>query len=348
MRPDRPIFIIGCPRSGTTMLQLMLHAHERIAVPPETRYLLPAYYHRRWYGDMREAANRRGLAEWIATDKTTKFRALGIDADAYVERAAAGPGSLGSVVGETFRAYAERFGKPRWGDKRPGYSKHVNVLLRLFPDAQFIHLIRDGRDCVASLKEMPWFTLDVYHAVAIWAEAVDYGRRHAARLPADSYHELRYEDLTADPEGELAKICTFLGEDYDPAMCEPRRVAVTAVPAHKVWHSNTHREVSQASVGSWTTRLESWEAALCEEVLGDRLRGHGYELSGVSGASVRHLLAYRRTAARRALSRARTFGRDRINRMREPGPLAAMLTSGQLSLASIPRQRTTSGQLTRR
>ncbi|WP_248965902.1 sulfotransferase family protein [Sphaerisporangium perillae] len=345
MRPDRPIFVIGCPRSGTTMLQLMLHSHGRIAVPPETRFLTSAYFHRRLHGDMRDADNRRKLAEWIATDKTTKFRELGIERTAYVRRAVEGPGSLGSVTGEAFRAYAERFGKPRWGDKRPSYIKHVDVLLRLFPDAQFVHLIRDGRDCVASLKEMPWYTLDVFHAIATWAESVDLGWSHAERLPAGTYYELRYEDLTADPESELSRLCGFLGEEFDPAMCEPRYMATTAVPARKVWHSNTHKDVTRARVGSWATRLAPWEIALCEQVLGSRLKSQGYELTGSPRASLEHLLAYHRTVARRRLSRLDQLARDQVNRLREPGPLPAMLTSGQLSLARIPQPRTPSDQL---
>ncbi|MFC6080688.1 sulfotransferase family protein [Sphaerisporangium aureirubrum] len=340
MSTDRPIFVVGCPRSGTTMLQLMLHSHERIAVPPETRFLLSAYYHRRLHGDMRDAGRRRALAEWIAGDKATRFHELGLDRETYVRRASEGPGSLGSVVGEAFREYGERFGKPRWGDKRPAYIRYAGVLLRLFPDAQFVHLIRDGRDCVASLKEMPWYTLDVHHAIANWAESVDQGRRLARTLPAGSYHELRYEDLTADPAAELARLCAFLGEEFEPSMCEPQRVADVAVPARKVWHSNTRNEVSAARVGSWATRLEPWEIALCEEVLGHRLRDHGYEVSGDARASARHLLTYRRTVARRALGRWERQARDHVNRHREPGPLAAMLTSGQLSMARVPRQRT--------
>ncbi len=327
------------------MLQLMLHAHPRVAVPPETRFLLRAYYGRRAYGDMRQAANRRRLAEWVAGDQATRFGELGVDPEAYVRRVAEGPGSLGSVLGEAFRSYAGRFGKPRWGDKRPAYFQHVEVLLRLFPDAQFVHLVRDGRDCVASLKEMPWYTLDVHHAIATWAEAVDHGRRHAGRLPAGTYHELRYEDLTADPERELNRLCAFLREEYDPAMCEPRRIAPAAVPARKVWHGNTHREVTPARVGSWQIRLEPWEIALCEEVLGERLQEHGYELSGASPALPRHLLAYRRTAARRRLAQSRQRARDWVDRLHEPGPLAAMLTSGQLALAQVPAPRSSSAQL---
>lgn len=340
MSTDRPIFVVGCPRSGTTMLQLMLHAHPRIAVPPETRFVLSVYYHRRVHGDMRDVERRRALAEWIAGARATRFHELGLDRSEYVRRATEGPGSLGSVVGEAFREYAERFGKARWGDKRPCYVKYVDVLLRMFPDAQFVHLVRDGRDCVASLKEMPWYSLDINHAIANWAESVDQGRRLARSLPSGSYHELRYEDLTSDPEGELTKLCAFLGEEFDPSMCEPQRVAPVAVPTRKVWHRNTRNEVSQARIGSWADRLEPWEAALCEHVLSRRLRDHGYELSGAPSPSARQLLTYHRTATHRALSRWERQARDQVNRRREPGPLAARLTSGQLALASVPRQRT--------
>jgi hypothetical protein len=114
-RNDRPIFVIGCPRSGTTLLQLMLHAHPRIAVPTETRFVLAAYDARRDFGDLREAQNRRALAEWIVGRKVTRFRDLGLDRAAVVEEIVAAPGTLGSALETVFRAYARRFGKQRWG-----------------------------------------------------------------------------------------------------------------------------------------------------------------------------------------------------------------------------------------
>lgn len=321
------------------MLQLMLHSHPRIAVPPETRFLVPAYYRRRIFGDLRVASARQALAQWIATDKNTKFRELKIDKDDYVQESADGPGSLGSVIGTAFRMYADRFGKARWGDKRPSYVKQVDLLLRLFPDAQFVHLIRDGRDCVSSLKEMPWYTLDSFHAVSTWAEAMDAGAKLRKSMPEDSYYELRYEDLTEDPATEMKKLCHFLEEDFDQAMLSPREAAQVAVPVHKVWHSNTHGEVTKSRVGSWSTRLEDWEIALCEQVLGERLESMGYELSGTEKAAKEHVLAFQKTMQKRRASRMRKGMRDRINRLREPSPVAALLTSGQRALAGIPQQR---------
>jgi hypothetical protein len=174
---DRPIIVVGCPRSGTTMLQLMLHAHPRIAIPPETRFLLTCYAARNTFGDLRTEASRRALAGAIVEKRQTLFFDLGLDAEEITEEIVAGPPTLGSALGTVFRAYARRFGKPRWGDKRPGYYDYIPALRRLFPQAQIVHLIRDGRDCVASLLEMPWFRQDIYAAIATWVEAVDRGRR---------------------------------------------------------------------------------------------------------------------------------------------------------------------------
>src|SRR3954470_13172883 len=99
------------------MLQLMLHAHPRIAIPPETRFVLAAYRERRTFGDLAVPAHRRALARWITDPRETRFGGLGLDAYDVVEAIAAGPGALGSALATVFQRCAARFGKPRWGDK---------------------------------------------------------------------------------------------------------------------------------------------------------------------------------------------------------------------------------------
>ncbi|GID96867.1 sulfotransferase family protein [Amorphoplanes digitatis] len=345
MTTDRPIIVVGCPRSGTTMLQLMLHAHPRIAIPPETRFTLAAYWERRIFGDLSEAANRRALAHWIIHRRETRFCDLGLPAEDIAERITAGPGTLGSALGTVFQRYAARFGKPRWGDKRPAYLNNVDILLRLFPDAQFINIVRDGRDCVASLKEMSWHRKDIYATVAAWSRAVDDARRAARRLGPTQWHEVRYEDLVADPHAGLAKMCAYLGEQYDPAMAEPSAVADVAVPSFKTWHARTHAPVTTQRIQSWQTRLTSEEIALCEAALGSRLEACGYDLSGTGRPAPAALLRYGLTAApqrfvpaRRGLSRA-------ANRLRRGDDLAYRPTAilpqrtgpGPQGTASAPR-----------
>jgi hypothetical protein len=322
---DRPIFIVGCPRSGTTLLQLMLHSHRRIAIPAETRFVLPAYSRRHEFGDLHDADNRRRLADWIVGRKGSRFADLGLDPQAVAAEIVAGPPTLGSALGIVFRAYARRFGKPRWGDKRPGYLPHLDVLLRMWPNAQFVHLIRDGRDCVASLQEMPWYRHDVYHAICTWRESIDYGRRYARRLGPGGYYELQYERLVTDSAGELAALCRFLGEEYDPAMTEPQDIAKRTVPAWKKWHSDTRTAVRSGRVGSWTGRLEPWEIGLAEAALGSRLTDYGYELSGAPRPSARQFAKLGRVAAHRRLAQRKRRVRDRWERRREPGPVAARL-----------------------
>ena len=332
---DRPIFVVGCPRSGTTMLQLMLHAHPRIAIPPETRFVLAVYAARRDFGDLEIEANRRALARRIVATGT-RFCDLGLDAGDVVERIAAGSGTLGSALGTVFQQYAARFGKPRWGDKRPAYLHNVDILLRLFPDAQFINIVRDGRDCVASLKEMSWHRKDIYATVAAWARAVDDARRAARRLGPDQWHEVRYEDLVTDPHGRLAAMCAYLGEEYDPAMAEPFAVARVAVPSFKTWHALTHAPVTTRRVQSWQTRLDADEIALCEAALGSRLVASGYELSGTVRPAPAELLRYGWTAApqrlipaRRGLSRAASRLRPDQDLAYVPGPVLSQRTASE-------------------
>jgi hypothetical protein len=324
---NRPIFVVGCARSGTTLLQLMLHSHPRIAIPAETRFVLPAYSARRDFGDLNDAANRRALGEWIVSRKQTRFGDLGLDPQAVVEEIAAGPPTLGSALSIVFRAYARRFGKPRWGDKRPGYFLYLDVLLRMWPDAQFVHLIRDGRDCVASLKEMPWYKHDCYHAICTWREAIDHGRRYARRLGPDSYYELRYERLVADPAAELTALCDFLGEEYDPAMTKPQEIAKRTVPSRKKWHSGTRTAVEPGRVGSWAQRLEPWEISLAEAALGSRLTDYGYELSGAPRPAAAQLARLARVATHRRLAQRKRRVRDRWEMRREPGPVESWLNS---------------------
>ncbi|MGA5300379.1 sulfotransferase family protein [Nucisporomicrobium flavum] len=322
MTAARPVFVVGCPRSGTTMLQLMLHAHRRLAVPPETRFVLEAYRRRRAFGDLADVTGRDRLARWIVGREQTRFADLGLDAEDTIRRITTGPGTLGAAFATVFQAYADRFGKARWGDKRPAYLQNLDVILRLFPDAQIINVIRDGRACVASLKEMTWHREDVPGTVAAWARAVDEAHRAARRLPANQWHSLRYEDLVADPHRELTGICAFLGEDYDPAMTRPSAVADVAVPAFKTWHEHTHEPVTTRRVESWRRRLTAEEIALCETALASRLRACGYDLTGTGRTPRTAMIRYGLSTTRHRLAPAKRLAERTALSLRPEPPVA--------------------------
>jgi Sulfotransferase family len=277
------------------MLQLMLHSHPRIAIAPETRFMLPAYRRRLRFGDLEQEANRRALAEWIVADRT--FAKLGLDGRLTVDRIAAGPATFGSAVGIVLRAYAARFGRPRWGEKRPAYYRYIDVVMRIFPDAQIVHIVRDPRDCVASLKRMPWWKRDSYHSVLAWAQAIDFTDAAARLWPVA---QVQYERLVADPERELRALCAVLDEDYDPAMATPEQLAPSVIKK-KRWHRKIRNAPpTTGRIGSWRGQLDPWELALCETILAARMEKLGYEPAGAGGLAARHRARYAFVSTTRA------------------------------------------------
>ena len=319
---DRPIFIVACPRSGTTLLQLMLHSHPRIAIPPETRFVLPAYVHRLEFGDLEQRENRKRVARFV-TKRGTRFGDLGLDRRAVRRQIAAAPPTLGSLLGTVFRAYADRHDRPRWGDKRPGYHAYLEILLRLFPNAQVVHLIRDPRACVASLKRVPWWKHGIEHSISAWAQSIDDTDRAIRRWPG-IVTRVSYERLVADPEAELRTLAAALGEDYDARMAEPDRLASEAVPKRKHWHEQTRTAPSTESIGRWTSELElvGGRALRARARRADgalRLRADRARPRPGPRRLLRHAYVHRtRTAARRF-----RLAVDRLKRRREPNPVAA-------------------------
>ena len=333
--PDRPIILLGCPRSGTTMLQVALHAHPRIALPPETWLLVDAYREREQFGDLTTRPGRERVADWVLGKK--KVRDLRLDPAHARELLLDAPPTLGSMLGALLRAYSAQYGKPRWGDKRPAYYRDVAAVLRLFPDAQFIHLVRDGRSAVASLKRMTWWHNTVPETISAWSMSIDLGAQWQRRLGPASWHELQYERLVADPETELRRLCTFLGEDYDEAMIHPETVASVAVPKRKrketAHHARTGRPMDSARVAAYREGLTPDELALMERVAGSRLQRYGYTLDGPGQVPPSALLHYRAVDTRRRLALARTHALDRARDLRLRDELACQLPPVQVAPA---------------
>lgn len=332
MASDRPVFVVGCPRSGTTLLSLMIHAHPRLAIPPETRFLTKAWRQRARYGDLQTKAQRRALAR-VCTRPRSRIADLGLDPKATRRAILAAPPTLGTAFGVVFQEFARLHGKARWGDKRPLYHQETDVLLRLFPDAQIVHIIRDGRANVASLKRMPWWPYDSVGTMAAWSLAEYCARRDLRRLPSDTVHLVRYESLVADPTTVLGELCDFLEEDFDEAMLEPAEVS-HVVPERKTWHENLRGEVSTAPVQAWRSKLEPWEIGLMETVLRRALDRYGYPLTGAGARPSPRLLArYAKESLGRRVALRRRWAAEARDAASASYPVAARLTSRQLELA---------------
>lgn len=336
MSSDRPIFVVGCPRSGTTMLSLMIHAHPRMAMPPESRFLLRSWRNRKKFGDLSSPEQRMALAK-ACVRTGSKVRDLGLDPQEVLEAILAAPPTYGSAYGTIFKMFADKHGKARWGDKRPAYYQEVDLLLRLFPDAQIVHIVRDGRANVASLKKMPWWPYDSIGSMAAWSQAEYCSRRNAKRLPADVFHVVRYESLVANPEPVLRDLCRFLEEDFHPSMLEPSEVR-DIVPEKKVWHGNLKQSVNTDRVESWRKGLEPWELGLMETVLRRKLKRWDYPISGAGERPSPKLVAkYAKDAFERRSAMRKRWAEESREAAAGTYPLAAQLTSRQLELAATSK-----------
>jgi hypothetical protein len=277
MSTDAPIFVIGAPRSGTTLLRIMLSSHPRIYIPPESDFIPRLYLGRaraamspeRAVRDVQTIlANRRFLHEWLGAPP---------DAAAFV--AALPELTPAALLDAFYRAYAAQHGAARWGDKSPIYTRHVPLLAEIFPCARFVHLIRDGRDAALStLAAYPdRFYVDMYFAARSWRQRVRAARRAGPALGPAHYTELRYEELTTDPEAVLRRLCDFLGEDYAPAMCEPHKLARELLrPQGR--HAPV-REPVHANSGGWRTGMAPADQRLFHAVASDLLADLGYDVA---------------------------------------------------------------------
>ena len=189
-RLARPIFVVGCQRSGTTVLRLMLDSHSRISCGPETRFL--------------EDLERIVGSDW---NRLSRF---GLSQEEWLER-------IADFFGGVQSDYATSRGKARWADKSPRYALHIDFISRIFPDAQFVHVIRDGRDVAVSHRKKFGYWSCLKSTVK-WPRYIAAAREAGAHLAPGRYHELRYEDLINDEERTLRELFTFLGEDFEPAV----------------------------------------------------------------------------------------------------------------------------------
>lgn len=297
-----PLIVLGVRRSGTTLLRVMLDRHPELAIPDES-YFVPQL-----------AARHRGPVDPAAfcddLDRLTTLREWGLTAADVRPRLRSGM-APGAAIAAVFEAYAAARGKARWGDKTPMYMGRLRLLEGLFPDARFLHLVRDGRDAARSFLAMPagimtegWgHPRDVAGFACQWRTEVRAARALGRRVGAARYVELAYESLVADPEASLGTACALAGLTYDPAMLAyAGTVDLTGKP-----HQARLAQAPTAGVRDWRRDMPPADVDAFESIAGDTLAACGYELADPTAASAPHgtararLTAYRlRTAAWRA------------------------------------------------
>jgi hypothetical protein len=220
------LFIVGCPRSGTTLLQRLLDCHRQIAITPETHWIPRWFHNSQAKGITPEGRVSKKLLRKLSAHP--RFIELGVfPRKEHFRVQGEGRVSYAHFVSSLFDIYGEQQGKPLVGDKTPGYAREVATLHELWPNAKFVHLIRDGRDVALSIRDWPrarnWnagegaarfrtWTEDPLLTAALWWEwHVRLAREAGNALGTALYHEVRYEALVDRPADECRTVCDFMG-----------------------------------------------------------------------------------------------------------------------------------------
>jgi protein-tyrosine sulfotransferase len=269
---QRHIVLGGAPRSGTTLLRRLLDRHPEICSGAETKLFVPAGFNLAWLAQ----AYSIPLAELEAMRRDSTSQAAFIDVFASRVVAAAD--------------------KHRWAEKTPQNIRHLRWISEHFPGASLVHIIRDGRDVICSMRQHPdWRWVEGgWQKVLVPRPLTWYAQRWLDDTAAGTawrgdarYVEVRYEDLAIEPVATLRGLCEAIGVATDEswlslATGRPGAAAgdhpghEVAHPGREVAHPDYEGAVSDASVGRWRAELDPGEQQEVERLCGPRLRELGY------------------------------------------------------------------------
>jgi hypothetical protein len=333
-----PFFVIGADRSGTTLLRLYLNAHSCLAVPSESWFLIDLF---RAFpppaslsvDDVARAveivtSHPRYRDGWHVPPATLQdlFRSYGpVSTAAFIDTL------YRHEVGANGRVDACAGTRLRWGDKTPEYAMHVDALDRCFPRAQFVHIVRDGRDVFLSLAKRRWSDRgwSPYEVGRYWSRTVRAAAGAEERLGPERFLRVRYEDLVLNTQGTLERVCAFLGVSFESGMLDAHQSAEaiqTARERERRVHDQLGRAPRRSDVERWRSEGAPWQRALVESWIGRELGAYGYpdvppawRRIALRPASVAHF-AWTRRARPFAQRVARAIGRRATRALTRRGP----------------------------
>jgi hypothetical protein len=265
-----PIFIVGAPRSGTTLLRAMLNRHPRIGMSDETYFFYYVHLRRKTFGDLADPDNRRRLIESFSA--TQRMHRLKVDLSSLKARLMEEGTSYPAFFGSIIKFYAESQHKVRAGEKTPHHAWYVRELLEWYPGGRVIHLVRDPRDVCASLFNVPWGRKTATANADLWVNLTRAAEQGAGN---PRFRRVHYEDVVSEPERVMRELSQFLGEEYDPAMLSTAPVST----ADKPWFLRSHDALSKDRLGAWQGQLTRNDVRLIEAGAGPLMKEMGYPLS---------------------------------------------------------------------
>ena len=265
---NSPVFVVGFPRSGTGLTCSLLRRYLKVSFGTESEFVIRYLRRLPQFGDLKDEVNVRRLLYEIGTERffvrSRHNCGFEFDVDKAI-RTLASPTYAG-VLHSIFGQLAEHNGMVRWGD-RAAYNSDLHQIRQLFPDAQFIHVVRDGRDVSLSFRSESSGARNACETAEDWNRTLESIQAFSRDLPRDQYFEVRYEDLTGQTSDAVGALGDFLGVDDDDRAL---RDYVS---------SNVGAEIKSGNSGKWCQSLTPRDVERFEGVAVDMLVHFGYHLA---------------------------------------------------------------------
>ena len=277
-------FIVGRPRSGTTLLRVLFEAHPNVLIPPESPFIISLY---KKYGKVtswdetiikefcEDLFKQRYFDKWLISKEVLYSSLFEMK----------GKNTFQTLVRKVCLSYSSVFDKKEIkfiGDKNPAYSLFIHRIHKLFPEAKIIHITRDYRDNYLSLIkvnfEVPIVPLVIYR----WKFALHQMWKLKKKYP-DLIYSIKYEDLASEPEQEFGKLCRFLGIDYDPSVMsfyqkksEVEKAYAGSDDLNQV-HRSLFNPISTARMNLWQMEMSRHDIRIADLVAGKSAEKAGYK-----------------------------------------------------------------------
>ncbi len=273
---DPPIFIVGLPRSGTTLLASMLSTHPAIDCGPETFFFArlpsdpgPLLDPPGWPDRALDYVCGLRLRDAPVHDLYGRTRQ---DIQAFL---VARPPSLAAMLESLTAGRAAARGKRRWVEKTPRHLGRLELIRRTYPEAAVIRVVRDPRDAAMSMTRVPFASDSLIANLYLCARA------EAAAVPLLTGEPrlltVRYEDLVIDPEAELRRVSRFLGESFDPRMLDPELAPADLAAGHEWWKGKETQPLDRSRVEAWRREMSEADQRIAAVICHEMIRAYGYE-----------------------------------------------------------------------
>lgn len=279
---NEPIFVVGAPRSGTTLLTAMLAAHSTLSCGPETHFfrklasvdadILCAP--ETWPAPATDficSIRHSGYAGYASKTLLDKYGLSRAEIEAYLVNREP---SIAAVLASVTAQYMDRMRKRRWVEKTPDHLTFAPLIRQYFPQSPIIRIVRDPRDVALSLTKVSWGAQSFLEALLFWKKLDD--RSYTFFADDKNTYTLRFEDLITSAVEEMEALCRFADLAFEPAMLDTTRTGKQVNSRNVSWKEKASQPLDSSRIAVWRNELTAEQNQLAEAMLGDRLAAYRY------------------------------------------------------------------------